>query len=85
MRKLKTAAALKYQPGNDMIPTVVASGRGYVAEKIMEIAREYNIPSVKDEHTSEILCSLPLNSEIPEHLYHVIAEIYANILYVSKK
>lgn len=85
MRKLKNAAALKYEPGKDKAPVVVASGRGHVAEKIINIATENNIPTFKDEWASEILCSLPLDSEIPEVLYQVVAEIYAYILNMETK
>jgi flagellar biosynthesis protein len=41
--KQDTAVALKYQPKSDNSPRVMAKGRGKVAEKIIEIARENNI------------------------------------------
>jgi len=85
MRKLKHAAALKYEPEKDRAPQVIASGRGYVAEKIISIARENNIPEFENQQAAEILCKLPLNSEIPQVLYQVIAEIYAFILKVEKE
>jgi len=83
MKKLKKAAALSYDPNRDNAPKVVASGRGYIAEKIIEIAKENGIPMFEDELSSNILCSLPVNSEIPDSLYKTIAEIYAFILHMD--
>lgn len=84
MKKLKQAAALKYEP-QDNAPRVVAIGKGEIAERIIKISKENNIPFIQDEETAQILCSLPINSEIPEELYTVIAEIYAFILNMDLK
>jgi Uncharacterized homolog of the cytoplasmic domain of flagellar protein FhlB len=80
MKRIKKAAALSYDKEKDIAPRVVASGRGEIAQKIMDIARENNIPLMQDENTVDTLCSIPLGSEIPEVLYQVIAEIYAYIM-----
>ena len=44
---------------------VVAKGRGYLADKIIEIAREHNIPIRQDKNLLQILSRLDLNDEIP--------------------
>lgn len=85
MKKVREAAALKYEYEKDNAPIVVASGRGHVAEKIIQIAKENNIPLFEDEDVSDILCSLTVGSEIPEALYQAIAEIYAYILQVEDR
>lgn len=85
MRTVKQAAALKYEPGKDNAPVVVASGRGPIAEKIIEIAKDNNVPLFGDEESASILCSLPVGSEIPEILYQAVAEIYAYILQVENQ
>lgn len=85
MRKIKSAAALGYEPGKDTAPKVIASGRGHVAEKIIKIAKDNDIPLFEDELSANVLCSLPLNSEIPDSLYQTIAEIYAFILHMEAK
>lgn len=85
MRKVKQAAALKYDVGKDNAPRVTASGRGYIAERIIKLARENDVPIFVDDRACGILCNLPLDSEIPEALYQVIAEIYAFILQVSSE
>ena len=85
MKKLKQAAALSYEQGQQGTPKVIANGRGQIAEKIIAIAKENHIPVVKNDWASEVLCNLPVNSEIPEVLYQVIAEIYAYILSIENK
>jgi flagellar biosynthesis protein len=71
----KKAAALKYRPGQDRAPRLVASGRGWLAEKIIETAREHNIPLKEDPPLVEILSTLDLYQEIPPDLYKAVAEI----------
>ena len=69
--------ALQYQPKLDNAPKVIAKGKGQVAEKIIEIAREHNIYIQNDPDLIEVLCQLDLNQEIPSGLYIVIAELLA--------
>jgi flagellar biosynthesis protein len=71
------AVALKYERGKDPAPKVTAKGRGLVAEKILAIARENNIPVKQDKLLLDALYKLDINEEIPEELYRVIAEILA--------
>lgn len=69
--------ALQYQPKLDNAPKVIAKGKGQVAEKIIEIAREHNIYIQNDPDLIEVLSQLDLNQEIPSDLYIVIAELLA--------
>jgi len=73
----KRAAALKYQPKSDNAPKVIARGKGKVAEKIIEIAREHNIYIHNDPDLIEVLSQLDLSEEIPPELYVVVAELLA--------
>ncbi|HOQ76582.1 MAG TPA: EscU/YscU/HrcU family type III secretion system export apparatus switch protein [Thermoclostridium sp.] len=75
--RIKKAAALSYTPGEDKAPKVVASGRGVIAEKIIEKAKEARIPVYEDEHLAEALSDIRLGSEIPRELYEVVAEVLA--------
>jgi flagellar biosynthesis protein len=70
------AIALKYQ-NNSQAPQVAAKGTGYTANKIMELAKEHNIPIQKDESLVSLLMNLEINEQIPESLYQVVAEIFA--------
>jgi len=76
----KTAVALKYDESNNMAPIVVASGVGYLAEKIIEVATENNVPVFEDSSLSTILSQLDLGVEIPEELYRAVVDIYVYFL-----
>jgi flagellar biosynthesis protein len=69
------AAALKYEPGIDNAPRIVALGKGRVAEKIIALAQENGLYIHKDPDLVEALSQLDLNVEIPPELYVVVAEI----------
>ena len=79
MEKNKKAVALKYKINEDNAPKVVAKGRGFLAEKIEEIAKECNIHIEKDSELANSLYRLNLNEEIPEELYEAVAKILAYI------
>ncbi|MGD0883850.1 MAG: EscU/YscU/HrcU family type III secretion system export apparatus switch protein [Thermodesulfovibrionales bacterium] len=78
------AAALRYRHGEDSAPKIIAKGKGKVAEKILEIAKKYNIPIQEDRELVEVLSSLDLNREIPPELYRAVAEILAFVYSLSK-
>lgn len=73
--KIRKAAALKYTPGEDRAPRLVATGKGEAAEKMIEIAKENNIPLYEDENLANFLSKMHPGSEIPKELYEVVAEI----------
>ena len=70
----KTAVALSYDP-SDNAPKVIASGRGYLADKIIARAKEANIPLHKDEKLANTLSKLEIGDMIPTELYEVVAEV----------
>lgn len=70
----KTAVALSYEEG-DQAPKILATGKGYVAEKIIEAAKEENVPVHKDETLAATLSKLEIGDYIPKELYGVVAEI----------
>lgn len=71
----KKAIALQYEPETDNAPKVIASGEGYLAEKIIEKAISSDVPLHKDEKLAESLSSLDIGETIPPELYSVVAEI----------
>lgn len=73
------AVALQYGAG-DAAPVIVASGMGYMAEKIVETAQEHGVPIYEDNSLSTILTQLKLGQEVPEELYRAIVEIYVYFL-----
>ncbi|WP_166424715.1 EscU/YscU/HrcU family type III secretion system export apparatus switch protein [Paraglaciecola sp. 20A4] len=74
--KAKSAVALKHHDGDKKnAPQVVAKGFGELAEEIITLAKESGVLIHEDPYLSEFLASLDLGQEIPEQLYHVIAEL----------
>ena len=69
------AVALKYD--GERAPVIAASGTHELAEEIIRIAREHNVPLYENPELASILARLELNDEIPEPLYRVVAEILA--------
>ena len=80
--RAKKAVALQYGPG-DTAPVIVASGMGYMAEKIVETAADCGVPIYEDNSLSTILTQLQLGQEIPESLYQAIVEIYVYFLHFA--
>jgi flagellar biosynthesis protein len=69
------AAVIRYDKENNKAPTIVAQGRGEVAEKIIAKAKEYDIPLQEDALLLENLLELDLGSNVPPQLYQVVAEV----------
>ncbi len=78
--KKRTAVALSYNP-DETAPKIIASGKGYVADKIIKQASDNNIPIHKDDALANTLSRLELGSYIPAELYEVVAEI---LVFVDK-
>lgn len=76
----KKAVALKYEEGGSSAPVIVASGMGYLAEKIVEVANENGVPVYEDNSLATVLSQLELGAEIPEELYKAVVDIYAFFL-----
>ncbi len=72
--KPKQAIALEYDPSEDA-PRVIASGRGLLAERIIERAKEAKVPVHQDSKLADTLSRLEVGEMIPPELYEVVAEI----------
>ncbi len=80
------AVALKYNPDKNGAPVIVASGMGYMAEKITETALAAGVPVYEDDSLATLLTQLQLGAEIPVELYQAIVDIYIYFLgYVPKE
>lgn len=75
------AVALRYEEPD--APRVVAVGRGLVAERILESAREHGVPLEVNAPLAEALSTIELETEIPVELYEAMAVILAFILHAS--
>lgn len=81
----RKAAALKYDIDQDAAPRVLAKGENLVADKIVQIAREADIPIVEDAALVSALLVLELGEEIPPELYQTVAKILAFLYGLDKK
>lgn len=70
----KIAIALQYDEGSEA-PKVIAKGKGIIAEKILEKAKEGKIPTQENEELALSLYDVDLGEDIPEELYHAVAQI----------
>lgn len=78
--KKKTAVALQYNAGEEA-PKIIASGKGILAEKILDKAKESDVPVYEDEKLANTLSKLDIGDMIPPELYGVVAEI---LVFVDK-
>lgn len=75
----KVAAALRYEQGSDRAPRLVASGRGAIAERILDLARDAGIAIREDAALAQLLLQVPAGQEIPAEMYEVVAELLAAV------
>lgn len=72
--KPKTAVALQYNKF-DEAPRVIATGKGEIANRIIEEADKADIPLYEDAKLAKTLSKLEIGDVIPQELYGVVAEI----------
>lgn len=70
-----TAAVIRYDENSNKGPQVVAHGKGYVANQIIELAKKNNIHMQADPMLVENLIDMDLGDNIPPQLYSVMAEL----------
>ncbi len=74
------AVALAYERATMVAPRVIAKGKGFIAEKIKEIARENKVPVVENKILAQLLNkTVDVNENVPEELYRAVAEVLAYV------
>ena len=81
----KVAAAIRYDAARDDAPKLTAKGKGHVAERIIELARQHDIPIRSDKALIQILSQLDIDQHIPPELYKAVAEILAFVYSANEK
>ena len=81
----KKAVALGYNRSKDNAPRVLASGAGEIANRIIDLAKENDIPIKEDPDLIEILSKVEVDQEIPPNLYKAVAEIFSFLYKITKK
>ena len=82
--QIKSAVSLQYQREINTAPKITAKGEGWVAEKIIKMAQENNIPIREDKDLFNLLSEIDIGKEVPESLYKVVAELLAWVYQLNK-
>ncbi len=69
------AVALKYDDEDEAAPTIVAKGMNVWAQQILDEARHYGVPIVRNIPLARALNEMDVGEEIPEELYDAVAEV----------
>jgi flagellar biosynthesis protein len=83
-KAITKAIAIVYDEEDSSAPKVVASGKGVVADKILETAREAGIHIQEDGNLIELLSKVPIGDEIPVELYQTVAEVLAFVYKINE-
>ncbi|GAB6908003.1 conserved hypothetical protein [Desulfosarcina cetonica] len=84
-RHIRKAAALHYDQAKSMAPRVVAKGKGFIAEQIIALAQQNDVPLYEDRNLANVLEALELEAQIPAELYRAVAEVLAFIYRLNGK
>jgi flagellar biosynthesis protein len=79
----EVAIALNYD--GEKAPRLTAKGQDELARRIVELAREHQVPLHQDPQLAALLAQIPLGEEIPEALYRAVAEVIAFAYMISGK
>ncbi len=80
------AVCIKYEPGENNVPKVVAKGVDHMAKRIKEVGAEHNIEIVENKPLARALyASVDIGNQIPEELYQSVAEILAYVYRLKNK
>lgn len=81
------AAALRYRPEapfQDAAPRLVAKGRGLLAERILELAKQHGVSVTKDPDLLAALEPLDVDKLIPPDLFQAVALLLAALYRANK-
>lgn len=79
------AVALAYNQNKQRAPKVVAKGEGFIAQRIIEKAKEFDVPIFQSEALVNSLMQVELEEEIPATLYKAVVEVYIWLQKTEKK
>jgi len=84
-KPIRKAAALAYEPGVDAAPRLVAVGKGEIAEQILRIAEQNDVPILDNQPVVQALTMMGPGEEIPVELYRAVAEVLAFVYRLKDK
>lgn len=79
------AVALRYHPGEDAAPVVLAKGLDYLALRIVKVAEENNIVTIENRALARTLyAETELNRAIPPDLYEAVADVMVYLYRIDR-
>lgn len=80
------SVAVRYIPGKDMAPVVIAKGADYMAFKIKEVAKEHDIPIIENKPLARALYKdVEIDREIPVDMYEMMKEVILTVNEINRK
>lgn len=81
----KKAVAINYErEQKEGVPRIVAVGEGHVAERILSLAREHDVPIVEDLELVNKMVRFPPGTQIPPELFEAVAKVLAFVYKLEK-
>jgi flagellar biosynthesis protein FlhB len=79
------AVALEYDRATMSAPRVIAKGRGFLAQRIKEIAREHNVPAIENVPLAQALYkTVSIGDTIPAALFTAVAEVLSYLIRLKR-
>ncbi|MDA3967723.1 MULTISPECIES: EscU/YscU/HrcU family type III secretion system export apparatus switch protein [Helicobacter] len=75
-KHIQKAVALAYEQNKQRAPKVLAKGEGLLADRIIEKAKEFDIPLFQSKALVDSLMDLEIDKEIPPELYKAVVEVF---------
>ncbi len=82
---MQKAAALSYDYDKDKAPKVVASGKGAIANQIIQKAKEFDIPLFVNAELVNMLVNIEIDDTIPIELYEAVVKVFVWLNTIEKK
>jgi flagellar biosynthesis protein len=79
------AVALKYKAYEENAPKVIAKGSGEIAKKIIEKAKEFDVPLFQNEELANMLLNVEVGEEIPPKMYEAVVEVFIWLYNLEEK
>ena len=80
------ACAIKYDKEKASAPVLIAKGADHLAQKLKDVAKEYNVPIVENKPLARMLYyNVEIDAEIPQELYQMTAEVLAYVYQLKNK
>ena len=83
-KNVQRAAAISYDPGQHEAPILAAFGEGYLASKIVEVAKESGVPVLPEPNLAAVLSKVSVGDEISPEMYEAVAKVLAFVSEVDR-